>query len=225
MMGRPSGPMRQRPRRSPTVAIAAVISVIGLAIGLTSRVVETLLPGTIASVVQASSQVVQDAGAQSLLGLEGEPSVVEALLAVRPEQQPEISEQPCPPPQATTSSNVICHTVQRGDTLFGLARRFQTSVETIKVANNLDSSKILVGQKLVIPVCPAPAAPVSVAVSPPVSVSVCPPTRVVVSAPVCPPQVVVTVPVCPPVVCVPVVCVPVCQPVVCQPVCGPFVDP
>jgi LysM repeat protein len=242
MTGRPSGPMRQRPRRSPIVLIAAIVGLVGLLVGLNSQVVETLLPGTLASVARASSQAVQDASIQPLIELASEPSAVDAVLARMPEQQTQASA------GATTSSSssAPCHLVQRGDTLFALARRFGTTVEAIKAANSLCSSRILVGQKLQIPVSTAPCRPVSAVcptVCPPVSAPVCAPTRVVVSQPVCPPtrvvvsrpvcpapQVVVSVPVCvpvvcQPVVCVPVVCVPVCQPVVCAPVCPPFVDP
>ena len=41
--------------------------------------------------------------------------------------------------------------VQPGDTLFGLAIRFGTTVPAIMQANNLGSSLIFVGQRLIIP--------------------------------------------------------------------------
>jgi hypothetical protein len=96
--------------------------------------------------------------------------------------------------------------VQRGDTLFRLARRYGTTVQAIMAANKLCSTVIVVGQRLLIPVCPTPA--------PAVVVPMCPPAPAVVAVPACSP--VACVPVCPP---PPPVCVPVCPPVVCVPVC------
>lgn len=43
------------------------------------------------------------------------------------------------------------YTVQRGDSLIGLARRFNVNVEDIRNANNLRGSRILIGQNLTIP--------------------------------------------------------------------------
>ena len=42
----------------------------------------------------------------------------------------------------------VYHTVERGDTLFGLARRYQTSVEAIQALNDRQSDGIRVGQRL-----------------------------------------------------------------------------
>lgn len=43
------------------------------------------------------------------------------------------------------------HTVARGDTLFSLARRYNTTVSAIKSANGLSSDMIRIGQVLTIP--------------------------------------------------------------------------
>ena len=43
---------------------------------------------------------------------------------------------------------LVYHTVERGDTLFGLARRYDTTVEAIQVLNGRESSGIRVGQRL-----------------------------------------------------------------------------
>jgi len=52
---------------------------------------------------------------------------------------------PTPPPRSTV------HTVQFGDTLFSIARRYGTTVEAIRVANGLVGNNIRVGQQLIIP--------------------------------------------------------------------------
>ena len=45
------------------------------------------------------------------------------------------------------------YTVERGDTLFLIARRFRTTVDLIVAANRLpDADRLLVGEKLLIPV-------------------------------------------------------------------------
>jgi LysM repeat protein len=108
----------------------------------------------------------------------------------------------CPSIQVAPTQS-ICIVVRTGDTLYGLARRFGTTVEAIMAANCLQTTTILIGQKLLIPVCPtqvvcAPvSAPVSVPVCSPVSIAVCPTVCPPVSAPVCPP---VSAPVLQPVV-------------------------
>jgi LysM repeat protein len=52
------------------------------------------------------------------------------------------------------------HVVQRGDTLYSIARRYGTTVDAIKRANRLPSDRIYVGQRLTIPVNgPPPSQP------------------------------------------------------------------
>jgi N-acetylmuramoyl-L-alanine amidase len=43
------------------------------------------------------------------------------------------------------------YTIARGDTLSGIADRFNVSVDSLRQHNNLSGSRILVGQKLIIP--------------------------------------------------------------------------
>lgn len=51
------------------------------------------------------------------------------------------------------SSNITTktHTVASGDTLYSIARRYNTTVDAIKRANNLSSNMLSIGQKLIIP--------------------------------------------------------------------------
>jgi LysM repeat protein len=56
---------------------------------------------------------------------------------------------PAPAPSATT--NGFVYTVQRGDTLYSLARRFGTTVQAIMQTNGLASTAIFAGQRLFIP--------------------------------------------------------------------------
>ena len=207
--------------------IGLIVLVVVLICGV--GLVATCTPGLVTwSPVALASWLAEDAEAAPEASLPAGTGVVEALPGDLPEQEAAASA----PAQPAASDSVVVHVVVKGDTLFRLAARFGTTVEAIKAANGLTCTKIVVGQKIVIPVVPKPKVTSLVAVCPTptpavVAVPVCPtpapavvcltPAPVVVQ--VCPPPVVV-VPVCPP----PVVCVPVCPPVVCVLVC-PVVDP
>lgn len=52
-------------------------------------------------------------------------------------------------PGASTPNQT--YTVQRGDTLYGIAMRYGTTVDRIKSLNNLNSNTLSIGQKLLIP--------------------------------------------------------------------------
>jgi LysM repeat protein/lysophospholipase L1-like esterase len=57
-------------------------------------------------------------------------------------------------PQATvprTGARKIAYTVKQGDTLWALAKKYNTTVDAIKKANNLKSDKLSIGQILLIP--------------------------------------------------------------------------
>ncbi len=54
-------------------------------------------------------------------------------------------------PAATATPEVTFYVVQRGDTLYSIARRFGSTVDAIKAANELSSNNILPGQQLIIP--------------------------------------------------------------------------
>ena len=63
---------------------------------------------------------------------------------------------PTPAPEATATvapGSVREHTVVAGDTLFALARRYESSVQAIVAANNLRDSNVTIqiGQRLIIP--------------------------------------------------------------------------
>lgn len=53
----------------------------------------------------------------------------------------------------------LVHIVQRGDTLSRLARRYGTTVAALSAVNNLNSTRIFVGQRLIIPVAVEPETP------------------------------------------------------------------
>lgn len=54
-------------------------------------------------------------------------------------------------PKSTASSNEITYTVQKGDSLWLIANKYDTTVDKIKSANNLSSNLLSIGQKLIIP--------------------------------------------------------------------------
>ena len=51
-------------------------------------------------------------------------------------------------PPEPSPSGPLYHTVERGDTLFSLARRYDTTVEAIQALNGRQSEGIRVGQRL-----------------------------------------------------------------------------
>lgn len=57
------------------------------------------------------------------------------------------------------SGTSVTYVVQRGDTLFSLARRYGTTVDAIMRANRLTSTQIYVGQRLTIPITTPPTPP------------------------------------------------------------------
>jgi LysM repeat protein len=73
----------------------------------------------------------------------------------------EIPPTAAPAPTTAPSSGTTTYTVQRGDTLYSIARRYGTTVEAIAAANGIaNPSRIRVGQTLTIPGgtgSPAPA--------------------------------------------------------------------
>ncbi len=54
-------------------------------------------------------------------------------------------------PQATATPSVTIHIVQRGDTLYSIARRYGSTVDAVKSANGLVGNNISPGQQLIIP--------------------------------------------------------------------------
>lgn len=55
--------------------------------------------------------------------------------------------------------NVTTYTVQRGDTLYGIASKFGTTVSTIRELNTLTSNTLLPGQQILIPASIEPTEP------------------------------------------------------------------
>lgn len=58
---------------------------------------------------------------------------------------------PCDTTTAASAAGGATYTVQRGDTLYRISRKYGTTVEAIKAANGLTSDIIKVGQVLIIP--------------------------------------------------------------------------
>ena len=55
------------------------------------------------------------------------------------------------PQKADLSKFYIAYKVQRGDSLYSISRRYNVSIDTIKNTNNLKKTKIVINQKLMIP--------------------------------------------------------------------------
>ena len=52
-----------------------------------------------------------------------------------------------PNPKYITESDDY-HVVKKGDTLYSIAKKYNTTVYALKIINNLPSDKILIGQKI-----------------------------------------------------------------------------
>ncbi|MBC14135.1 MAG: hypothetical protein CMM85_14325 [Rhodothermaceae bacterium] len=83
-------------------------------------------------------------GVRSLRGLGGE-TAGPAVRIETPQSAPEAAR---PASDRAASSGPLYHTVERGDTLFGLARRYDTTVDAILTLNDRESTTIRLGQRL-----------------------------------------------------------------------------
>ncbi|MGE5598131.1 MAG: LysM peptidoglycan-binding domain-containing protein [Bacteroidota bacterium] len=91
-------------------------------------------------------------------------TTVQAILAANPGLDPNrlfIGQRICiPVPPAPACPGGFFYTVQAGDTLFAIAQRFGTTVQAILAANpGLDPNRLVVGQRICIPVPQPPACP------------------------------------------------------------------
>lgn len=59
-----------------------------------------------------------------------------------------VSDRPAEPSRQPAATGPLYHTVERGDTLFGLARRYDTTVGAILDLNGTRSTDIRIGQRL-----------------------------------------------------------------------------
>lgn len=89
-----------------------------------------------------------------------------------PPQTPPATQAPPPPPASPTQppvTQITVHTVQKGDTLYSLARKYLVALQELMIANNLTSTDLIVGQKLQIPI---PMAQIDAAAPPPAGAAV-----------------------------------------------------
>ena len=75
------------------------------------------------------------------------PSTDRAAPPLRVQPVPE-AERPAPVRPPSTDAGPVYHTVERGDTLFSLARRYDTTVQALLDLNGRDSTTIQVGQRI-----------------------------------------------------------------------------
>jgi LysM repeat protein len=73
------------------------------------------------------------------------PSSTTTVSNPKPKPKPVVKPKPKPKPRTTV------HSVRKGDTLYGLAKKYGTTVGKIQRANGISGSTIRIGQKLKIP--------------------------------------------------------------------------
>lgn len=79
-------------------------------------------------------------------------SVGDVLLIYDNNMSNEIDNDECFGSNFNVPSNDLIYTVQKGDSLYNIAKKFNTSVSLIKDANNLNTDLLSIGQELKIPV-------------------------------------------------------------------------
>ncbi len=91
---------------------------------------------------------------RSTLRLEGQPDqpLSDPAMSTRIEEETVVDdvrvEEPVLRSTDAEQTGLQYHTVQRGDTLYGIARRYETSVSAISDLNNLSSTTVRIGQRL-----------------------------------------------------------------------------
>lgn len=99
-------------------------------------------------------------------------------------------------------ANTLTHTVQTGETLYGIAQRYGITTETLAALNNVaDPSLVFVGQTLLIPQTAITAMPTAVATEPPLPTTEAPTAEqptMLPSATSAPPTAVLALPTYPP---------------------------
>ena len=151
-------------RRSPVLIAVFILALTLAVVGCTQQRPPGRAAATPAAVAAPSTTVVVPTA-----GVSGAPSPTPTLKATTIATQPtatptssalsELVAEATPTPAAATPAPTATpqpttgtsYTVRWGDTLFSIARRFGTTVEAIKEANDLSSDLIIVGQKLTIP--------------------------------------------------------------------------
>lgn len=109
----------------------------------------------------ATVQELQIAGAELLKDIASTPMVVVTTAPISPNQPIVVTATPTISPLTTPGTSSIqslpfgggerIHTVQSGDTLYNISRRYGVTVEQLKQRNNLAGDMIRVGQQLIIP--------------------------------------------------------------------------
>jgi LysM repeat protein len=150
-------------RSAAAVAAVALAALAGLAETHTVRSGETL--GRIARRYGTTVDAIAQANGIANVNLIRPGTVLVIPGAPAPTPAPAPTAAPAPAPAAPAPASGPVHTVRRGETLFKIAQRYDTTVDAIMAANAIaDRREIFVGQQFVIPVAapaapPAPAAP------------------------------------------------------------------
>ena len=76
-----------------------------------------------------------------------------------------VSPTPVTPPPCVPPADWGIHVVQAGNTLFSLARRYGTDIETLMLVNCLNTHTIFIGQQLYVPGVGATATPPATAIA------------------------------------------------------------
>ncbi|GEM45163.1 LysM peptidoglycan-binding domain-containing protein [Deinococcus cellulosilyticus] len=127
-----------------------------LDVGQTLQLIAKIQPAPESAVAAKQPEVKPEAKTEIKAEVKAEPVPVKVMSTVKPSaEQEKVTVKPVQVVEnATTITPVIDpehHTVQRGDTLSALARKYSTTVGALQEANGLTDTDLKVGQVLILP--------------------------------------------------------------------------
>ena len=105
-------------------------------------------PESTAAATQASGQAAGQTGSITTTERSSDEPVVESTAGT---PTPKATEEATPTPEATAAADTFDYTVKPGETLAGIADKFQTEVQTLRELNFLLDDNIFAGQVLSVP--------------------------------------------------------------------------
>jgi LysM repeat protein len=103
--------------------------------------------------IEGDKKALEDSYSYKYVGIDGiVPSKPEASAVPTPTPKPEATPVPRSEPSPNDWPRAKVHVVSKGDTFYGLVKKYNLNAEKFKKVNNIkDPSKIILGKKLILP--------------------------------------------------------------------------